>query len=125
MQSALGRNPYNNKFYGGVAEVNGEPTLLPSWVRQDAMDDVLGWVARAAVAGNWGPVFDNGQPIPVSGLVRMKPQVQENGQYRLIHERTGRYVIGRDGHPFEFDIDTDDRHAALRRAMPDLIRPRR
>lgn len=125
VQSALGRNPYNGKFYGGVAEVNGEQTLLPSWVRQDAMDEVLGWVARAAVAGNWGPVFDNGQAIPAAGLVRMRPQAQPDGQYRLINPRNGRYVPGRDGRPFEFDIDTDERHAALRRAMPDLIRPRR
>lgn len=125
VQSALGRNPYNGKFYGGVAEVNGEQTLLPSWVRQDAMDEVLGWVARSAVAGNWGPVFDNGQAIPAAGLVRMRPQAQPDGQYRLINPRTGRYVPARDGRPFEFDIDTDERHAALRRAMPDLIRPRR
>ena len=125
VQSALGRNPYNGKFYGGAADVNGAQTLLPSWVRQDAMDEVLTWVSRAAVAGNWGPVFDNGQPIPVSGLARMQLQAQPDGQYRLINPRTGRPVPNRQGRPWEFDIDTDERHAALRRAMPDLIRPRR
>lgn len=125
VQSALGRNPYNGKFYGGAADVNGAQTLLPSWVRQDAMDEVLTWVSRAAVAGNWGPVFDNGQPIPVSGLARMQLQAQPDGQYRLINPRTGRPVPNRQGRPWKFDIDTDERHAALRRAMPDLIRPRR
>lgn len=125
VQSALGRNPYNGKFYGGAADVNGAQTLLPSWVRQDAMDEVLTWVSRAAVAGNWGPVFDNGQPIPVSGLARMQLQAQPDGQYRLINPRTGRPVPNRQGRPWEFDIDTDERHAALRRAMPDLIRLRR
>ncbi|GAW42421.1 hypothetical protein SH203_02837 [Brevundimonas sp. SH203] len=125
VQSALGRNPYNGKFYGGAVDVNGAQTLLPSWVRQDAMDEVLTWVSRAAVAGNWGPVFDNGQPIPVSGLARMQLQAQPDGQYRLINPRTGRPVPNRQGRPWEFDIDTDERHAALRRVMPDLIRPRR
>lgn len=125
VQSALGRNPYGQHYFGGAADVNGAQTLLPSWVRQDAMDEVLTWVSRAAVAGNWGPVFDNGQPIPVSGLARMQLQAQPDGQYRLINPRTGRPVPNRQGRPWEFDIDTDERHAALRRAMPDLIRPRR
>lgn len=125
VQSALGRNPYNGHFYGGAAEVNGAQTLLPTWVRADAMDDVLDWVARSAVAGNWGPVYENGQPMPVSELRRMRLQLQPDGRYRMIHRQTGRNVPDRNGRPFEIDLDTDDRHAALRRAYPDLIRPRR
>lgn len=125
VQSALGRNPWNNKFYGGVAEVNGRQTLLPTWVRQDAGEEVLDWVARSAVAGNWGPVYQNGQPIGLNALRRMHLQVQPNGQYRLINPQTGRAVPNRQGRPFEFDIDTDERHASLRRELGDLIRPRR
>ena len=70
-------------------------------------------------------ILAQGQPIPVSGLARMQLQAQPDGQYRLINPRTGRPVPNRQGRPWEFDIDTDERHAALRRAMPDLIRPRR
>ncbi|MBU1522112.1 MAG: hypothetical protein KJ728_11905 [Alphaproteobacteria bacterium] len=125
VQSALGRNPWNGKFYGGVASVNGQQTLLPSWVREDGMEEVLDWVMSSAVAGNWAPVFQNGQQMPLSTLQRMRVQVQPNGQYRLIHPQTGQAVPNREGRPFEFDIDTDERHAALRRALGDLIRPRR
>jgi hypothetical protein len=125
VQSALGRNPYNGKFYGGVASVNGQQTLLPTWVRQDAGEEVLEQVARMWVGGDWGPVYANGQPIPVERLSRMRLRMMPEGQYRLIDPGTGRYVNGRQGRPFEFDLDSDSLHGALRRALPDMIRPRR
>lgn len=125
VQSALGRNPWNGKFYGGVASVNGQQTLLPTWVRQDAGEEVLEQVARMWVGGNWGPVYGNGQPIPAERLSRMRLRVMPEGQYRLIDPGTGRYVNGRQGQPFEFDLDSDSLHGALRRALPDMIRPRR
>ena len=56
---------------------------------------------------------------------RMRLRMMPEGQYRLIDPGTGRYVNGRQGRPFEFDLDSDSLHGALRRALPDMIRPRR
>ena len=125
VQSALGRNPWNNRHYGGVAPVNGQETLLPSWVREDAMDEVLDWVVTAAHVGNWAPVYQNGQQIPLNKLRAMRLQAQPDGQYLMIDPGTGRPVNGRSGRPFRINIDTPDRHAALRRALGDMIRPER
>lgn len=105
VNAALGAVPSNGAWYGGVTEVNGAPTVAPSWMKADRLEDALEIMAEMAVAGDWGPVYQNGQPIPARELRGYRLRLRDDGSYLLINPRTGQSVPNRSGRPFAWNPD--------------------
>lgn len=120
VNAALGATESSGQRYGGVARVNGVLTVAPTWLRHDAFDDALEFVARAQERQGTGPVYQNGQPIPARVLSRYRPRLMANGHYRLINPQSGAAVAGRDGQAFEFNLEAEGFREVFARTHPGL-----
>ena len=102
---ALGATSRNGQMFGGVARVNGMPTLLPHWLSQDRADDALDVMATDWAATGRGPVFQDGSAVPASALRNARLQLLPNGHYLLLDDRS-RAFQAKGGRPFTFDWDS-------------------
>ena len=104
VRSVLGgtQNHTGQKF-GGVAPVNGNPTIYPSWMSVGAMPDA----ARALgdQLGPNGPVFDNKSPMRGRDLAGMQFYQRPSGGYWMADPRTGKQVKNAQGQPYEINFD--------------------
>lgn len=103
-QGAVGRVRSQGRYYGGVADVNGRATLLPSWLNPDRAEDALERLAESWVRQDLGPVYANDTPMPVRVVASLRMQMQPNGRYRLV-DREGRFAYTRRGNPFEVNME--------------------
>lgn len=110
-------------MHGGVTELNGRQTLLPSWMRADMADEALEWASVMFTRNAIGPVYDNGSPIPANMLRRYQLRAQADGSYQLLDPRSGRPAMGRNGRAFRFDVEQEAFRTGLRRALPDAFAP--
>lgn len=104
VNSALGATNSGGHRYGGLVGLNGASTIVPTWLRADMMDEALETTARLWEAGNSGPRYSNGQPIPARVLSRYTLRLAPNGRYRMVTPQ-GQEVAGPNGRAFEFNID--------------------
>ncbi|MHB8284809.1 MAG: transglycosylase SLT domain-containing protein [Caulobacteraceae bacterium] len=105
MTAAMGgvRNTRTNQTFGGVAPVNGRPTILPPWMLSTAMPTALRVVGDSL--GSSGPVYSNGQPMQGRDLARLQPIAIPNGRYILVDPRTNGLARLSNGNPYELDFD--------------------
>nr|WP_313425157.1 hypothetical protein [Brevundimonas diminuta] len=120
VNSALGGTRANGRLYGGLARVNGANTIAPTWLASDYLDDALEIAANGWVESDRGPVYSNGQPIPVRVLRRYRLAAAPDGMYRLVSP-AGEVLPGRDGRPFRFNIEADGFRDVLRRRLPGAV----
>lgn len=104
VQGAVGRTQWEGRVYGGVSEVNGRQTLLPSWLNPDYADEALEELAGLWTRENRGPVYANDAPMPANIVAGLRMQMQPNGRYRLV-DRDGRFAYHRSGTAFEMDLE--------------------
>lgn len=121
LQSALGATTNNGVTFGGVATVNGQRTVAPAWLEADRLEDALEIAAGGWTAQNVGPVYQNGEPIPVGELRRYRLTALPDGRYRLTHPRTGAALPARSGQEFRFDIEAPAFRELLNRRLPGAV----
>lgn len=114
MASAIGAAVRDGRLYGGVAKVNGAPTITPRWLAQDRAEDALEVLGRHWADTGQGPVYSNGQPMSGRDIGRLQLVMRPNGAYWLRNPKTGAFVRGPDGKPFEHDFDQSKRLLAER-----------
>lgn len=122
VNAALGRTSQNGRVFGGVEEVNRRPTILPTWLRADAGDELLRYATRSVVMAGTGPVYDNGQPIMRDVLDRAQLVRDAEGYYRLINPSTGRPYMARGGGYFRLDLEREAVREGFRARNPQLVR---
>lgn len=121
LNTALGATYRNNATYGGLTTVNGRETVLPTWLRSDSLDDALGIAAEQWTAGNWGPVYSNGEAIPKWRLDDYQLRALPDGSYQLIDPRSGAAAARRDGGAFIFEIEHPYMRELLTRRLPGAV----
>lgn len=106
MQSAAGSTNAGGQVYGGIATVNGAPTLLPAWMNRATAPDVLSFLGRglAAGAGN-GPVYANGQRMSQQDFASQQLVGRPDGSYALRNPRTNQLARRADGSVFLLHLD--------------------
>lgn len=109
LQSALGAtNDGQGHIFGGAAQVNGQPTVIPPWLRQDQAEDALRAVGDSWEAhGRGGPVYANGQPMRGRDVGRLRLIMRPNGNYWLADPKSGQLARFANGHPVEWNADND------------------
>lgn len=90
LQRAAGQVKINGVRYGGVANVLGEPTPLPSMVSEDEMDGAIENISDLDLE-----LLGNGQPKDSSGRPITANMVRKYG--RLVAVGDGKYMVDFDG----------------------------
>jgi len=121
LQGALGASSVNGEVFGGVAQVNGRYTFLPPWLNQEDAEDALRAIGASWERTGRGPVYSNGQPMNARSIAELRLVARPNGRYWLLNPRTGQPVLGREGRPFELDLD--QQRDFLSRAVPGSVKP--
>lgn len=121
LNSALGATNRNGETFGGLARVNGGATLAPVWLRADSLEDALEIAARGWAAGDRGPVYTNGEPIPASVLNTYQLRAMPSGRYQLVNRASGGAAVARSGRAFEFNIEAPAFRAYLRERLPGAV----
>lgn len=122
LQTALGRNRGpDGSLYGGVAPVNGAPTLLPTWLRQDSARDALAALGKswAATPGR-GPVSTNGMPLRPADVGNMQLMRLPTGTYLMRNPQSGLYARHQDGSLVNLDLEGE--RAWLSQRLPGAVR---
>ena len=119
VNAALGAVKRGEHVFGGLASVNGAATVLPSWARQDAGEELLEVAAAAWVQADIGPRYDSGRVIPARVLAGYQLRRVGAG-YRLLNPATGAYVLGRDGKAFQFDLEATQFRDNFASRHPDM-----
>ncbi|PZQ57976.1 MAG: hypothetical protein DI570_18920 [Phenylobacterium zucineum] len=104
VRGALGASARQGKLFGGVRELNGRPTLLPTWLASERADDALETMAHDWAATGRGPVYRDGSPVDAGRLRKSRLQLLPNGRYLLLNEKGVAYQA-KGGAPFAFDWD--------------------
>lgn len=102
-QEATGAVYVNGVQYGGVAR----GLHVPSWLRADAIEDVLGSLSPAdlAAAGPRGkPVDGEGKPLSAAAMKALSWVSVGPGQYQL-RDRAGAYVFADSDQPYVLDLN--------------------
>lgn len=123
LQSALGATTRGGRIYGGLATVNGRPTILPRWLEAEEARPALGEVLALLEERGVGPVWSNGDPVRERDAGRIQLELMEDGRYGLRDRRHGRWVAARDGAPFRLDLEQARDYLALR--LPGSVLPAR
>lgn len=121
LNSALGATNWNGHRYGGLATVNGAPTVAPSWMRADMLDDALEVAATLWAAQDTGPVYGNGQEMPANVVAGYRLRALPNGNYRLVNRETGQEARARNGSAFEFNPNPTGFREGLSRRLPGSV----
>jgi hypothetical protein len=104
LNGALGGQSKNGKVYGGVTNVNGRMTVLPSWLSTDQAGAALSALGQRWQSGG-GPAWSDGSPMPAKDIGRMQMVMLPDGRYGLVNPKTNGTVRDRNGGIFAFDLD--------------------
>lgn len=119
MQHAAGGDDVNGVAFGGVGNVNGQPALLPTWLRQDAGAQALQTLAHGWQLTSGGPVYANGQPMGPGDVGKAQLVARPNGTYWLVNPTTNQVLKRRDGSVFVLNFD--QAKGPLAQVMPDAV----
>src|SRR6185312_3496938 len=106
MQSAAGRTSAGGQAFGGVAMVNGAPAVIPPWLNQALVPQVLMSLGKGLAAGHGdGPVSKNGQHLSATRFAQLQLVPRANGTYWLVDPSTGQLAKRANGSVFTLDLD--------------------
>jgi len=108
LEEALGGETIAGVQYGGIADVNGTPTLVPPGIPKDYLENALATLNEEDLASQMPIASANGVPISVAQLRSAHLVAVSEGHYRLaLNDPTSldpQYVAAEGGGFFELNI---------------------
>jgi hypothetical protein len=139
LNDALGAQNHNGVQFGGIANINGAPTLLPTQFDAESVQDALDQFSDQDFASQMPVVTANGIPIRPDQMSNAKLVATGQGRYRVALNdplsANPKYLQTDNGSYFELDIAKlieaqqhrhsllDERRITETLSTPDALRP--